>query len=325
MKLVKKVLNKFNGLYYSQEYLCLAKESFQQQLHVYLITGKQIIKDITNQHLFTGYNPLIFTLYSTFIKEGELSEKIDIIFSEQCLKPNEFLEKKDAIAWLSLKMIRRQPVGDMDVVYYEAIKGEHHFLSSFHQYIIELYNRLYNKKPGNVYLPDNLYKQVQIAYSVPRVISLITVRDGELFNLFPTDLHGTVNEQYYISSLRHEGKACKQVEASGRVVISQIHCDAYKIAYSLGKNHTQELRSKDNFPFGNTTSSVFQLPLPQSVLNYRELELVQSFEHGIHKLLLYKIVSKQILSHEPGTLAHIHNVYATWRRNKGLPGNYLFR
>lgn len=325
MQLLQKLLNKFNGLYYTQEYLCLAQESFQQPLYVYLIAGKQIIKDITNQHLFTGYSPLIFTLYSTNIKEVELTEKIDIIFSAQCFKPNESLEKKDAIAWLSLKMIRRQSGGNMDIVYYEAIKGEHHFLSSFHQYIIELYNRLFNKKPGNVYLHNNLYRQVQIAYSVPRVISLITVSDGKLFNLFPTDLHGAVNELYYISSLRHEGKACKQVEASGRVVISQIHCDAYKTAYSLGKNHTQVLRPKDNFPFGNINSAIFHLPLPQSLLAYRELELVESFEHGIHKLLLYKIVSGQQLSSERATLAHIHNVYATWRRNKGLPGNYLLR
>lgn len=325
MQLLQKLLNKFNGLYYTQEYLCLAKESFQRPLHVYLIAGKQIIKDITNQHLFTGYSPLIFTLYSPSINEVALTEKIDIIFSERRLRPNEFLEEKDAIAGLSLKMIRHQSPGDMDIVYYEAIKGEHRFLSSFHQYVIALNNRLYNKKPGNVYLHTNLYKQVQIAYSVPRVISLITVSDGELFNLFPSDLHGTVNEQYYISSLRHEGKACKQVEASRRVVISQVHCDAYKTAYSLGKNHTQELRSKGNFPFGNTSSSVFQLPLPKLALDYRELELVQCFEHGIHKLLLYKIVSRQVLSHEPVTLAHIHNVYATWRHNNGLPGNYLLR
>ena len=325
MQLLQKLLNKLNGLYYKQEYLCLAKESFQQGLHVYLIAGKQIIKDITDQHLFTGYSPLIFTLYSSSFNEDELTGKIDIVFSERCLNPDEFLEKKDAIAWLSLKMIRRQPVGDTDIVYYEAINGEHHFISSFHQYIIELYNRLFNKKPGNVYLPDNLYKQVQIAYSIPRIISLITVSDGELFNLFPTDLHGTVNEQYYISSLRHEGRACKQVETSRQIVISQIHCDAYKTAYSLGKNHTQELKAKDNFPFGNINSSVFHLPLPQSVLYYRELELVESFAHGIHKLLLYKIVSSRAIRHEPATLAHVHNVYATWRHNNGLPGNYLFR
>jgi len=55
------------------------------------------------------------------------------------------------------------------------------------------------------------------------------------------------------------------------------------------------------------------------------LELTGSFEHGIHKLLLYKIISSQVVSKEPSTLAHIHNCYATWRHRKGLPGNYLLR
>ena len=325
MALFKRILNKLNGLHYSQEYLCLAKESFQQPLHVYLAEGRRIIEDITHKHLFTGYSPLIFTLYSSPGDRRNLLDAIDIIFSRHSCQPNEFLAKKDAIAFLSLKMIHRQSIGDTEVVYYEGIKGKHRFLSPFHQYIISLNNRLYNKKTGNVFLHDNLYKQVQIAYSVPRIISLITVSDGKLFNLFPTDLHGPVNDQYYISSLRHEGNACKQTEASGQIVISEMHCDTYKTVYSLGKNHMQELKSKDNFPFGDITSSIFQLPLPQLILYYRELELVESFRYGIHKLLLYKIVSRQAVSNEPATLAHVHTVYATWRHNKRLAGNYLLR
>jgi hypothetical protein len=67
------------------------------------------------------------------------------------------------------------------------------------------------------------------------------------------------------------------------------------------------------------------MPLPASVLGYRELELMESFEHGIHKLLLFKIVSMQAINNQPATLAHIHNSYATWRHNKGLTGNYLLR
>jgi flavin reductase (DIM6/NTAB) family NADH-FMN oxidoreductase RutF len=325
MKLVKKIFNKLNGIYYPQEYLCFAKESFQQPLHVYLVEDRKITKVITHSHLFTGYSPLIFTLHSPAGNNQELPANIEIIFSKQSLQPNDFFTKKDAIAQLSLKIIRKQSAGDKTIFYYEGIKGEHHFLSSFHQYIIGLNNKLYNKKPGNVFLHDNLYKQVQIAYSVPRIISVITVSDGKLYNLFPTDLHGPVNEQYYVGSLRREGKACKQVEASRRIVISQIHCDAYKEVYSLGKNHMQELKTKENFPFSPSSSTVFHLPLPQSVLYYRELELIESFEHGIHKLLLFKIVSVEAISDEPATLAHIHNCYATWRHNKGLAGNYLLR
>jgi hypothetical protein len=325
MNPVKKILTKLNGLHYPQEYLCFAKESFQQPLHAYLADGNKVIKDITHSHLFTGYSPLIFTLYFPAGNNRELPANIEIVFSQQSLQPNDILAKKEAIARLSLKMIRQQSVADTRIVYYEGVKGEHRFLSSFHQYILELYNRGYNKKPGNVFLHDNLYKQVQIAYSLPRVISLITVSDGKLYNLFPTDLHGPVNEQYYVSSLRHEGKACKQVEAAGRIVISQIHCDAYKTAYSLGKNHIRDLKTKDNFPFDDSCSSIFQLPLPKSVLYCRELELIESFKHGIHQLLLFKIVSMQAVSNEPATLAHIHNCYATWRYNKGLAGNYLLR
>jgi flavin reductase (DIM6/NTAB) family NADH-FMN oxidoreductase RutF len=248
-----------------------------------------------------------------------------MFFSQRSLQPNDLFKKRDALAWLSLRLIQKQKIGDNEIYYYKGIQGQHHFLSFFHQYIIGLNNQFYNRKKENVFLNNALYKQVQIAYSIPRIISLITVGSGGLYNLFPTDLHGPVNEQYYVSSLRHGGKACKQVENAGRIVISQVHTDVYKMAYALGKNHMQELKPKENFFFSESLSSLFKLPLPKSLLSYRELELVGSFDHGIHKLLLYKIISSQVVSKDPSTLAHIHNCYATWRHRKGLPGNYLVR
>jgi len=198
-------------------------------------------------------------------------------------------------------------------------------MSAFHQSMIGLYNRLYNKKTGNVFLRGNLYKQVQIAYSLPRIISLVTVGNGELYNLFPTDLHGPVEDQFYVSSLRYEGKACQQVESIRRIAISKIDCNAYKTVYSLGKNHMQELKPRNEFPFGPNLSGVFQLPLPQAVSQCYELEVMESFKHGIHRFFLYKIISAHRFDSQPLTLAHIHNVYATWRHNKGLEGNYLLR
>jgi len=320
---MKKILTKLNGLHYQQEYLCLAKEPFQNPIHAYFVKDGHVIKDITNEHLFTGYSPLIFTLISSDLKEP--FSKIEMFFSQRSLQPNDLFKKRHALAWLSLRLIQKQKIGDNEIYYYKGIRGQHHFLSFFHQYIIGLNNQVYNRKKENVFLNNALYKQVQIAYSIPRIISLITVGSGGLYNLFPTDLHGPVNEQYYVSSLRHGGKACKQVENAGRIVISQVHTDVYKMAYALGKNHMQELKPKENFFFSESLSSVFKLPLPKSLLSYRELELVGSFDHGIHKLLLYKIISSQVVSKDPSTLAHIHNCYATWRHRKGLPGDYLLR
>jgi hypothetical protein len=339
MKLVKKILNKLNGLYYPQEYLCLAKESLYHPLRVYLVAHKHIIKDITNQHLFVGYCPLVFAFPGIgLLTESGGPASLQLIFSHRLLLQNEFFPKKDAIALLDLKMIKGQAAGLQDSVsnnntlptgrqvsYYEGTNGVHHFISGFHQFINRVNNELYNKKPGNVFLHDNLYKQVQIAYAVPRIISLITVGSNDLFNLFPSDLNGQPDEQHYIISLRTGGKACEQVERAGKLVISQVYCDAYKIVYGLGKNHMQELRTKDNFPFGQSLSENFKWPLPEHTVSYKELVLQDSFSHGIHKILLFKIVYSVQLKDQNATLAHIHNSYATWRYKNHLPGNYLLR
>ena len=320
---VKKILIKLNGLHYRQEYLCFAKESYTQPLHAYLVNDGCIIKDITYQHLFVGYSPLIFAFPKNAVIE--LTETIRLMFSHKVLHENDIFSEKDALAFINMNLVKEQVAGNNNISYFEGTHGEHHFLSMFHQFINSIYNRSYNKRPGNVFLPDNLYKQVQIAYAIPRIISLIAVSNNNLYNLFPTDLHGQVDEEHYIISLRIGGKACEQAEATGKLLISQMNCKAYKTVYALGKNHMQELSPKDNFPFSHSLSEKFQLLLPQDVISYKELTLINSFPHGIHKLLLFKIVWRQQIEPETATLAHIHNAYATWRYKNKFPGNYLLR
>jgi hypothetical protein len=322
MGLLKKILNKFNGLHYQQEYLCLSKESFQYPLHAFLINNGHIIKDITGSHLFVGYSPLIIALSSSSV--DPMPQTIDIVFSHKTLRPNENPEKKDAMALLTLKKIRQLDVDGEVILFYEGIKGSHHFISGFHQFMIRLNNRLYNQKQGNIFLKKNLYTQVQIAYAIPRKICLITVEENNLYNHFPTDLHGQINNQYVIS-LRHEGKACQQVESAKKIVLSDMPASAYKKVYELGKNHMQPLKDKSAFNFDLTCSGNFSLPLPKNLLSYKELELEDSFFHGIHKLLVFKIVYEEKAVYEPETLAHIHNCYATWRYKHRISSNLLSR
>lgn len=324
MQFLKKVLNKLNGLYFKQEYLCLTKELLQQPLYVFIIVDNRVIKDITNHHLFIGYSPLVIAF--PFYKEIDLSSKenIDILFRDHQLFPNDIIIAKDALAMISLKKIHEQALGS-SFFYYEGINGTHQFISPVYQLVIEMQNRLYNKRPGNVYLAGNLLKQVQIAYSIPRIISLVTVEHHNLFNLFPTDLHGQISDDHYIISLRQGGKAVQQVEMTKKILVTEIDPSFYKTVYSLGKNHMQEFKTKDQFPFDNSFSDIMKLPLPRSAVCFRELELQQSFDHGLHRFFLFKIINKRKTAGKTATLAHIHTVYATWRHNKGLSGNYLLR
>ena len=320
MKLVQKLLNKLNGLHYRQEYLCLAPKSFSQPLQVYLVNGRRIKKNVTTQHQFVGYSPLVFAF-----SDAALPQNIQLVFLPRLLQPNEIFMQKDAIAVLNLKRIHQGTAANSTVFFYQGTNGAHRFQSAFHQLINSLYNRLYNKKPGNVFLYSNLYKQVQIAYAVPRAIALITVSDGSKYNLFPTDLHGQVNSELYIISLRTGGKACEQVEAAGKLLISEVDCNAYKMVYALGKNHMQPLKPKTHFTFSALLSSTFGWPVPDYALSYKELILQDAFTHGIHKILLFKIINSIAIMPATGTLAHIHNSYASWRYKKGMEGNYLLR
>ena len=322
MGLLKKILNKFNGLHYPQEYLCLSKESFPYPLHAYIINNGHIIKDITGLHLFVGYSPLILALPSS--SADPIPETINIVFSHKSLRPNENPEKKDAIALLELKKIRQLDVDRDIILFYEGVKGSHHFVSMFHQFMIQLNNRLYNQKQGNIFLKNDLYTQVQIAYAIPRKICLVTVGDNNLYNHFPTDLHGKIDDRYIIS-LRHEGKACQQVELVKKIVLSDVPASEYKKVYELGKNHMQPLKEKSAFDFDLTCSKNFNLPLPKNLLSYKELKLEDSFIYGIHKLLVFKIDYEEKAAYEPETLAHIHNCYATWRYKHRISSNLLLR
>jgi flavin reductase (DIM6/NTAB) family NADH-FMN oxidoreductase RutF len=314
-----------NGLRFPQEYLCIDHERFRQPLYVYTILEDIVIADISTAHSFVGYSPVIVGIRDEDTT-GLHPEKIRIAFTAGPLDLNDTFRSKDALSILFLEKIKSQRLGDDEtLLYYAATRGVHHFVSGFSRLIIRLSNRLYQKKTGNVYLPGNSYKQVQIAYAVPRNISLITVSRGGLFNLFPTDLHGPAGEDHYIISLRHEGKACKQVMETGKILLTAVDSGFYKTVYSLGKNHMQEMKKKEHFPFSDRVSTLFQLPLPAQAVSYRELELAESFTYGIHRVFLFKTVARQRLQDFPSTLAHIHTVYATWRQNKGLTGNYLLR
>lgn len=325
MNLVKKLLHRLNGLHYQQEYLCMAKESFPQPLHIYFADEKRILKDITSSQLLIGYSPVIFCIHS--INNPVLAQlsKARIIFSINELQPGEIYTSKNIIASLDLKKIREYDRGDNLILYYEAIHAKHQFLSAFHQYILNLNNRLFNKRAGNIFLPGNSYTQVQVGYAYPRLISLVTVGNNNLFNLFPSDLNGEAGNGYYIVSLRYDGHACRQVEEAGRIVISEMATTAFKTVYALGKNHIQELKPRAQFPFAPNNTGKLGLPLPQSATACRELKLEDIYTHGIHKLMLFKILSHKAVLNTGSTLAHVHNCYATWLLNNQLEGNYLLR
>jgi len=324
MKLIKKILHRFSGYEYPQEYLCLENDRITDVLQVYIVKDGLVIQDVSSLHLFVGYKPLIFAFPK--LEKIDLNEtrELSLVLCDRILTAGSTISLHEMVARLTLIRVEVKEINRSLVYLYEGTDGDHKFLSRLNQWAIQLENEWFNKKPGNVFLSANLYRQVQIAYAIPRKISLITARKDEAYNVFPTDLHGRLDEDIYLISLRHAGLAAQQVELTKKIVLSQLAPSSYKLAYGLGKNHMQPPKAKDHFPFLHQASEKFGIPVPDQATGYYELTLEDSSIMGIHRLFVFSISTDKTNS-QANSLVHIHNAYASWRKKNGLSGNYLLR
>ncbi|SRR5258706_7270916 len=311
---LRKILS---GISIPQEYVCIGLEELSHPVNVYL-ESNSFQKEVSN-HLFLGYKPLVIGLLISEDEKGILKENdLGLRFEESI---SGFRKK---IASLKLRKISERKIGTDYIIFYEGVSGKHSFISSAHQIINRLLSIFKKKKPGNVELEGNLYDQVRIAYSAPRKISLITTSDGSRMNLFPTDLHGVAGSNFYLGSLRIAGEACNQVMQFKKLVISEIDASQFQSAYSLGKNHMQPMKSKNDFDFSDQNSKTFGFPLPKGTGTYRELEVIDYFDVGIHRIFIYSVIHGEELR-PIATLAHIHQYYAQWRINQKLETKFLLR
>jgi hypothetical protein len=305
------------GLTIPQQYICTGFEDFRSPFLVYATSRKKNLRlDVSKTNILLGYKPLIMLLPDVPPEH----EEICLTFVRKDFQPNTiwngFETDASAVARLILKA-KCKISGTGEAALYEGLYGEHNFLSPLHQFVNNYRERLRKQKAGNISLPGNLQDQVRIAYSTPRIIALITLVLNGRMNMFPTDLHGDWGKDFYVSSLRHGGRANEQVEQSGVVALSFIPVQEFSFAYSLGKNHMQKTDFEDNFRLHSITSSVFSIPLPESTLGYLELKRLYSVDLGLHRIHVYKKVHHEIL-HPGSTLAHIHQYSAQWRADHGL-------
>lgn len=318
------------GISIPQEYVCLGLNDIPETLTVSLTCrdrGDSI--DVTKRHVFLGYKPLLIAIVLTKEEEIIFNRK-DVCFTfsyKKCeldIAWNGFPSDKNGVAKLLLSKIDQRNLGDSKIVFYRGTEGQHFFIPFWHQRINNLLEQLRRKPQGNIGLDGNLYEQVRIAYSIPRLISMVTVFDGTLMNLFPTDLHGMVGTSFYLSSLRMGGEACQQVERQRSAVIAEVDSSDYRRAYTLGKQHMKPMTAPSEFDLSEKVSETFKFPLPVKVGKYRELEVIDHFDVGIHRIFIYKIIHEH-LTQNFNPLGHIHSYYAQWRNDQGLTTNYLFR
>ncbi len=283
-----------------------------------MIGGNDV--DITHSHLFLGYRPLILGIV---VVESDAQSGALHFLSELALDFRS--ESGEWVAGLQIRKVNHVELDHHVVYFYEGIHGDHRFLNPLHQWVNRQREKLRKRNLSDADLSGNNYDQVRIAYSIPRTISVITVGDGDKINMFPTDLHGTAGDEFYISSLRIGGLANSQVENYKKIALSEVFAQQFRSVYSLGKNHMKDLRVRSEFETDELVSFKLGCPLPKGVIAYRELEQFRSFDCGIHRIHIYRVLHRENIGTSKSVLAHIHNYYGQWRADNKLESRFLIR
>lgn len=317
-KILKKILFGTNP---PQEYLCLDLNEFKKPLKLILKSATSgVVKDMTHHHLFNGYRPLVITFDQNYLSEQDLENKNSILLT--------FLnDQKKILATIKLKLFKNIKVNSITYLIFEGVRGTNKFKNKVHHFTNNLRYNITSERKKNIFLTGNLYDQVKIAYSIPRKIYLVSVGNGKLFNIFPTDLSGTIGKDSFILSLRTGGKANEQIENEGKCLVSVMEAEFFEEVYNAGKNHMKALSeiSEIRIKLRDEKSSDFNLPVPLGAIKYYELEALKMFEVGIHTLHFLKIINSVELNSNNSILAHIHRDYAGWRIKNGIQSNYLIR
>lgn len=312
---MKKIIRKIIwGTTLNQEYICLPCNIVAHLSSVFLAKDGDRTADvnISDKHLFLGYKPVLIALRSVDVKN--FNGGLLIRFSQNnCL-----------LGTINVLPVRNAEYNWPEIILCQAIQGKSHLLPFPSIILSRLYDRLRYKKQGNISLPGNLYTQVKIAYSYPRKICLASLHENDLYNVFPTDLHGKIGGSKYYISLRTKGKACRQVLNLKQISLCEIEASSYRQAYGMGPNHMKNLRPASEFDYQSQYSSRYGNLLLPSVISYLELSLLDSVQVGIHTILKFDVVdSFQVKKGEP--LMHIHRDYAAWREKNNIESKFLLR
>lgn len=317
-KLISKILF---GTSLLQEYLCFNLLEFNRSLSMLIknsVSGEVV--DVTDHHLLNGYKPLVISIIGDIIGEEILDKYNTISTSFKDDQNNELAE-------LILELREKINIKSSSALIFEGVFGKHHFNNNFQKMLRDIKYRLTSKRKNNIYLADNLYDQVKIGYSIPRKIYLVTVGSENRFNVFPSDLSGTLNGKTFILSLRTGGKANEQIEKEGKCVVSEMPADSFEEVYKAGKNHMKDKSDLNqlNIKFREERSAGLNIPVPFDANKYFELETVSKFNLGIHTLHFLKVLNCVKITESNSVLAHIHRDFAEWRIRKGISTNYFIR
>jgi flavin reductase (DIM6/NTAB) family NADH-FMN oxidoreductase RutF len=220
---------------------------------------------------------------------------------------------------LAIERLREWSAAEARVVLLNVHSGEHRCVPwpylAWNRWL-QNWAVLRNTNPGNFAISPQATQQIMIFYICPRPVVLVSVQHGDHSNIFPMDLIGPIGPDRFTLALRSTSVSVEPMKSARRVAISDVAGGERQIAYGLGAHHKNAQVDWSALPFNTRRSLEFSLPVPESALRVRELEILDFNVVGSHTLFLTRVVSDRATG-EGTRLFHTSGIHQYFRKRSG--------
>jgi hypothetical protein len=165
-------------------------------------------------------------------------------------------------------------------------------------------------------MPARELHSLFVFYICPRPVVLVSVADGDLVNIFPMDLIGSVAPGYFSLALHGTSAPTPLMERSRRIALSSVPVEQAPIAYELGKNHKRTCIDWNQIPFTTRPSPRF-LNSHSSFSAGRELQIEAVRTLGTPQAVPW-LVRFRTSRGRTARSCFVHGFYQAWRRSRSI-------
>ncbi|QBZ96858.1 hypothetical protein [Flavobacterium sangjuense] len=289
---MKKLLNiLLFGNTFFKEYPAVSIDENEIKERVFFeVDGKQI--DVSQRHWLLSLEPMVFGIWFENVPNFDKKTKGKLYFKSG---------QNKTLAIVELNLTESITEKEGILLLFTVEESNLFYISPFKTKLIY---ELYYKKPNLSYI---LFKNLAAAFSYPRKVRLVSFKKDDYFNIFPMDLAGNIpNTNYFVFGLRHTNNTLDKIIEEKKIVVAEFPSTLKEEIYQLAKHHSGNPPSVDALPFSILETNSYQFPIPESVIQYDEIEILKTLNLGSHMLLFGKTINTIVVNENAANLYHIH-------------------
>ena len=155
-------------------------------------------------------------------------------------------------------------------------------------------------------------RAVMVMFIRPHPVVLVSLDGDTIRNIFPMNIMGDLQGNYFAFALKNSRLAARLVERSGRVALSDVPLTQTSLAYRLGANHRKSSIDWDQLSFETKLSAQFKFHVPAFSHRVREMQIETIRNLGSHTFFVARIIHDERTADSVG-LCIVHGFYQAWR------------